>query len=421
MQALRHRLTGLWCALRGDVSRFERAWVHWPLVLVVGALVLLGLVMVYSASLSLSDGPKFVRAVGNYYYFFHRQLLFVGLGIVAAFVLLQMPMGIWKRIPRLWYFIVMVSLLLLVFVPGLAHSSKGGQRWIHLGVATVQPSEFVKLMMVMFIAGYIVSRHGRINQFVQGLLPIFVLTLLLSLVVLMQNDLGSTIVIWLLLSGMLLLGGVSFGYFATGIATIALLAWGMIAFNPWRQLRVLAFWSPYADNLSDTKAYQLGYSLIAVAQGKLTGQGLGNSVQKLHILPEQHTDFILAIIGEELGFAGMVLVCLLFCSLFYLGFGIAKQALKNNDLFNGLAANGVVVLLMVQTLFNLFVVTGLLPTKGLALPFISYGGSAMLVSLMAVGVLLRIDYENRCYQRGQTQLTTQANIVAVLRHSPIAS
>jgi cell division protein FtsW len=373
-----------------------QGWDH-PLLLVVLALLAFGLVMVFSASVALPDNPKFARYSTGF--FLVRHLAFIGIGMVCALAVLQVPLAFWEKHAPL-IFVVSLVLLVLVLLPFIGKVVNFSRRWIPLGVINFQPSELAKLAVAMYAASYMVRKMDVKEDFFRAVTPMVVAVAFVGALLLRQPDMGAFIVIATIAMGILFLGGVNARMFfliaAVVVATFVLI----IAFDDLRRERILAYLDPWNPKYAQGKAYQLTHSLIAVGRGEWFGQGLGSSVEKLHYLPEAHTDFLLAVIGEELGFAGVAAVIVAFFWLTRRLFVIGRQAIALDRVFAGLLAQGIGIWIGFQAFINMGVNLGVLPTKGLTLPLMSYGGSAMLLNLVAVALVLRVDRENRSLMRG---------------------
>lgn len=367
------------------------------LVSMIGILLVFGLIMVFSASIALSDGPKYVNA--DRYSFFTKHLVFIIVGLFFCVLTTLVPMLFWEKYALHLYAIAMVCLV-LVLVPFLGRQVNGAWRWIPLGPVNFQPSELAKFAMVIFSAWYI-DRKQQYMRKLRGVAPIFGFIFIPAVLLMLEPDLGATMVILAIVGGLLFLGGVSLKVFAALVMMGVAVVVGLIVTAPWRVQRIFAYLDPFSSEYAQSTGYQLSHSLIAVGRGELTGVGLGFSIEKLHYLPEAHTDFIMAVVAEELGFIGILAVIIVFAIIVKKGLDIGRQALAMDRDFNGLVAQGVVIWFGVQAFVNLGVCFGLLPTKGLTLPFVSYGGSALVMNLIAAAVLLRVDYENRCLMRGQ--------------------
>jgi cell division protein FtsW len=361
------------------------------------ALLSLGLVMVYSASIALPDSPKY--SAYTPYHFLVRHVVSLVTGVLCALVAFRIPVKTWdKYAPR--FFLVALLLLVVVLIPHLGKGVNGARRWIPLGITNMQPSEIMKLAVTIYAANYTVRKQEYMHQFTKGFLPMALAVGVVGALLLLEPDMGAFMVIAVIAMGVLFLGGVSgrlFGGLAlTAIGTFAMLVWA----SPWRRERIFAYLNPWDDRYAQGKAYQLTHSLIAFGRGEWFGVGLGGSVEKLNYLPEAHTDFILAVIGEELGFVGVVFVILLFYWIVRRAFEIGRQALALDRTFAGLVAKGIGLWVGAQTFINMGVNLGLLPTKGLTLPLVSYGGSGILLNCVALSLLMRVDYENRVLMRG---------------------
>lgn len=351
-----------------------------PLLLgVVLALLALGLVMVFSAS--------YVSAVenqGDAYYYLKRQVLWTLVGLTLMFLAQRIPYTFWRKAAP---FMLLGSLLLLVLVlmPGIGGEGMGARRWLHLGVLNVQPSEIAKLSVVVFLAAFLSTKQNRVRLFGYSVAPVLLLLSIVFYLIVSQPDLGTALI---------LVGVALLLLFASGVPVSQLLTLGLVAMpglayvvlsSEYRYQRLLSFMNPGADPLGS--GYQITQSLYAIGSGGLWGMGLGGSLQKWHWLPERHTDFIFAILGEELGFLGTMTVLILFFLLCWRGLSLARQAPCP---FGSLLAGGIVSLVGVQALINMGVVTGMLPITGVPLPFISYGGSSLVPSLVGMGVVLNI-------------------------------
>jgi cell division protein FtsW len=368
-----------------------------PLVAVVGVLVLLGVVMVYSASVALPDNPKFANYTQTF--FLQRHLLALAVAFAAALVAVQVPMSVWEKHAP-WIFVISLILLVLVLVPFIGKVVNYSRRWIPLGFMNFQPSELAKLAVALYAANYMVRRMDARENFFRAVTPMVVAVAFVGLLLLRQPDMGAFIVIATIAMGILFLGGVNARMFFL-IALVLIVTFALIiAFDDLRRERILAYLDPWNPKYAQGKGYQLTHSLIALGRGEIFGQGLGASVEKLHYLPEAHTDFLLAVIGEELGFAGVAAVIVLFFWLTRRLFTIGRQAIALDRVFAGLLCQGIGVWIGFQAFINMGVNLGVLPTKGLTLPLMSYGGSAILMNLVALALVLRVDIENRALMRG---------------------
>ena len=367
------------------------------LVVVVGVLVALGVVMVYSASIALPDSKKFEAY--SQAFFLQRHILALAIGFVVALATLQVPMSFWEKMSP-WVFVLALVLLVVVLLPFIGKVVNFSRRWIPLGFMNFQPSELAKLAVAMYAAGYMVRRMDAREDFFRAVTPMVLAIALVGVLLLRQPDMGAFIVIATIAMGILFLGGVNARMFFL-IALVIVITFGVIiAFDDLRRERILAYLDPWNPLYAQGKGYQLTHSLIALGRGEWFGQGLGASVEKLHYLPEAHTDFLLAVIGEELGFVGVATVIVLFFWLTRRIFVIGRQAIALDRVYAGLMAQGVGVWIGAQAFINMGVNLGVLPTKGLTLPLMSYGGSAILMNLVALAMVLRVDMENRALMRG---------------------
>ena len=367
------------------------------LVAVIGALVALGVVMVYSASVAMPDNPKFANYSQSF--FLQRHLLALSIAFVVALVTLQVPMSFWeKQAPVV--FLIALLLLVVVLVPFIGKVVNFSRRWIPLGFMNFQPSEMAKLAIALYAANYMVRRMDARENFFRAVTPMVVAVAFVGALLLRQPDMGAFIVIATIAMGVLFLGGVNARMFFL-IALVMIVVLGLfLAFDDLRRERILAYLDPWNPKYAQGKGYQLTHSLIALGRGEIFGQGLGSSVEKLHYLPEAHTDFLLAVIGEELGLVGVASVIVLFFWLTRRVFHIGRQAIALDQVFAGLMCQGIGIWIGLQSFINMGVNLGVLPTKGLTLPLMSYGGSAILMNLVALAMVLRVDIENRALMRG---------------------
>ena len=355
-----------------------------PLVI----LVVLGLIMVTSSSIYIADDMT-----SNPFHFAQRQALFIATGIISLIFFLILPSDILFKAD--WVFMILSILLLIaLFIPDVGTSVNGSIRWIRLGPINIQPSEICKFSLILYISGYSVRRMSEIDSLRSFLKPL-VLLFVISVLIMGQPDLGSTAIVCALVVGILFYAGISFSQLSLLMLLIALLGYLAITTSPMRIARVLAFTDPFAVDVVRNAGWQLSNSLISIGQGGWLGVGLGNSFQKSFFLPEAHTDFIFAIIIEELGIVGGLLLIGLFIMLFIGLVSISFESFKKGRLFQGYAVFGIFLLISIQALFNIAVNIGLLPTKGLTLPFISYGGTSIIIMLSLMGIVLRINNENK--------------------------
>ncbi|WP_374335031.1 putative lipid II flippase FtsW [Leeia sp.] len=366
-------------------------------VLVWSTLLLLaiGLVMVYSASIAYAATDKDTNYRITYY--LTRQAVFIGVGLVAAVVAYQIPTRIWQQYAP-YAFLFGLTLLVMVLIPHVGREINGSRRWLGLVVINLQPSELMKLFVVLYAADYTVRKAAYMHSLIKGFVPMFFVMLITGGLLLAEPDFGAFAVITAIAMGTLFLGGMNWRLFVGLVLTLGIGFVLLVTTSEYRYKRVLGFLNPFADPLG--KGYQLTHSLIAFGRGEVLGVGLGGSVEKLHYLPEAHTDFLLAIVAEELGFVGVAAVLGLFLLLVWRIFAVGKQALKLERYWSALAAYGVAIWIGGQALINIGVNVGWLPTKGLTLPLMSFGGSGTVANLMALGLVLRIDWESRQMMRG---------------------
>ncbi|RQO34896.1 putative lipid II flippase FtsW [Herminiimonas sp. KBW02] len=368
-----------------------------PLVWVVVLLMLFGMVMVYSASISLPDSPKYARYDNAH--FLTRQAMFISVSLVAGLLAFRVRIETWQKLAP-YLFVATLILLVLVLVPGVGKGVNGARRWLSFKVFNLQPSELMKLFVVLYAADYTVRKQQYMHKLTKGFMPMTLAIGFVGLLLLLEPDLGAFGVIVCIAMGILFLGGINGIWFGGIGATLVGIFSMVIILSPWRRERIFAYLNPWDEENALGKAYQLSHSLIAFGRGELFGVGLGGSVEKLHYLPEAHTDFLLAVIGEELGFVGVLVVVALFYWLIKRAFEIGRQAIAIDLTFAGLTAKGIGIWIGVQAFINMGVNLGLLPTKGLTLPLMSYGGSGVLINCIGLAILLRIDYENRVLMRG---------------------
>nr|WP_246071583.1 putative lipid II flippase FtsW [Inhella inkyongensis] len=367
------------------------------LVWVVICLLCLGLVMVYSASIALPDSPKFARYESTH--FLVRHLRAIGVGLVCALLCTQIPLRVWERAAP-WMAMGAIVLLILVLIPGIGKVVNGARRWIPLGLMDFQPSEFAKIAIAMYGASYMVRKMDLRENFWKAVWPMLATVGLLGVLLLAEPDMGAFMVIAAIAIGVLFLGGVNGRMFSLVLLVLIGAFVLMISFSEFRRERIFAYLNPWDEKYAAGKAYQLTHSLIAFGRGEWFGQGVGGSLEKLHYLPEAHTDFLLAVIGEELGLVGVALVIFAFFWLTRRVVQIGRQAIALDRVFAGLYAQGVGIWMGGQAFINIGVNLGALPTKGLTLPLLSFGGSAVLMNLIALAVVLRVDLENRQLMRG---------------------
>lgn len=358
-------------------------------------LLVIGMVMVYSASMATAEAG---RLTGNQpTYFLTRHAVFLAIALVASGVAFQIPLATWQRWSP-WLFVAGSVLLALVLIPGIGRDVNGARRWLPLGIANLQPSELMKLFAVLYAADYTARKMPYMDDLKKAFLPLASAMVAVGILLLKEPDFGAFVVIISIAMGILFLGGMRARLFVVLILLLAAAFAALIIFSPYRRDRIFGFMDPWADAFG--RGYQLSHALIAFGRGELLGVGLGASVEKLFYLPEAHTDFLLAVIAEELGFVGVLIVIVLFALLIQRAFAIGRQAVALERLYSALVAQGIGVWLGVQSFINMGVNMGLLPTKGLTLPLMSFGGSGILANCVALAVLLRIDWENRQLMRG---------------------
>ena len=382
-----------------DRSRSTAGWMGFDqtLLAVVSVLLIWGLVMVYSASIALPDSPKFSNYSHTHFVFRHGFAMCVGL--VVALLAFQVPIKTWEKFAPLLFLFALV-LLILVLVPFIGKGVNGARRWISLGVMNFQPSELAKLAMVLYAANFMVRKMEVKESFTRAVVPMLVALGLTGVLLLAEPDMGAFMVIAVIAMGILFLGGVNIRMFLLISVVLVGAFLLMILFSEWRRERIFAYLDPWSEEHALGKGYQLSHSLIAFGRGEIFGVGLGGSVEKLHWLPEAHTDFLLAVIGEEFGLVGVLTLIGLFVWLTRRIMHIGRQAVALDQVFAGLLAQGVALWMGFQAFINIGVNLGALPTKGLTLPLMSYGGSAILINLVALAIVLRVDFENRQKMRG---------------------
>jgi cell division protein FtsW len=359
---------------------------NWLLLSAI-ALAMVGLIGMGSASVELG-----MRSYGNAFSFVQRYLFHFALGLLLAIAVIRVPMSLWQRTGWMWL-VAGLFLLAIVLIPGIGRSANGARRWLSIGPLSLQVSEFVKVFVIVYLAGYLVRRHTEVRSqwsgFIKPMAVVFMVTLLLML----EPDFGATVVTAGTAFGLVFLAGVRLSQFLLVIASCASAFALLIFTSPYRKARLIGFTDPWADQYNS--GYQLTQSLIAFGRGEWFGVGLGNSVQKLSYLPEAHTDFVFAIWAEEFGFVGALFVLALFATLVVSAFRIGRRAEVAGKLFSAYVAYGAALVMSAQIFINIGVNTGLLPTKGLTLPFLSYGGSSLMVCMVLVALVLRVDGETR--------------------------
>jgi cell division protein FtsW len=361
------------------------------------ALLLIGLVMVYSSSIAIAEGSRFT---GNQPYFFVvRHAIFLAIGVVAGLMAFQVTMRQWQQFAPLLFMAGLV-LLVVVLIPGVGREVNGAQRWLPLGPVNLQPSELMKLFAALYAADYTVRKLPDMGSFRRGFLPMAITIVLVGFLLLREPDFGAFVVVSAIAFGVLFLGGINVRAFVA-LAIVAMVGLTLLVWlSPYRRDRLFGFMDPWQDAFG--KGYQLSHALIAFGRGEWFGVGLGASVEKLFYLPEAHTDFLLAVIAEELGFVGVLTIVALFAVLVHRAMLIGREAIKLERYFSGLVAMGIGLWIGVQSFINMGVNMGLLPTKGLTLPLMSFGGSGIVANCLALAILLRVDWENRQVMRGRS-------------------
>ena len=359
--------------------------IDWALLFCVLLLLGFGFVMVSSASMSIAD-----RMFGAPFHFVTRHALALGIALSAGTLVFLVPLEWWEKSGTTLFFIGLV-LLVLVLVPGIGRTVNGATRWIPLGPLNIQSSELMKFFAVIYVAGYLVRRHEEVATRLSGFLNPMLLMVVASALIMRQPDFGTTAVLLATVLGMLFLGGVQVTHFAALFGMLATAAAMLVVLEPYRLQRVTSFMDPWADPFNT--GFQLSQALIAFGRGEWLGVGLGNGIQKQFFLPEAHTDFLMAVVGEEFGLAGTLAVIAAFGFFVWRALSIGARAERAGWWFATYAAHGFGLGIGLQALINIGVNVGLLPTKGLTLPFMSYGSNSLIVACMAVGLLLRIDLD----------------------------
>jgi len=358
----------------------------WIIILLSGV----GLVMVYSSSIDVA-ALKQISKYQNYYYLL-RHSIYLTISIFCGLIAFLIPINFWQKFAST-FFVIGILLLIAVLVPGIGKTVNGSQRWIPIGIMNFQPSELVKLFTIIYAADYVLRKSRQIGTFVKGFLPMSVAIALVGSLLIYQPDFGALVVVISISMGILFLGGISLKIIFGLMLSVPIAMYSLLKIAPYRVDRITTFLSPFEDLYG--KGWQLSHSLIAIGRGDFFGVGLGESIQKLQYLPEAHTDFILAILAEELGLFGFTVIIFLYVIMIIRIFGISKISTQLRNNFSALLAQGIGLWFGIQAAINIGVNVGFFPTKGLTLPFVSYGGSALLVTFIASGILMRIDYENK--------------------------
>lgn len=352
---------------------------------IVMALLLGGLVILASASISVSDG-----ATGNPFYYLQRQLLAAAIGLAAGFVCLFIPMQVWRSLGWLML-LVGIALLVVVLIPGVGHEVNGSTRWVRLGVMNLQVSEPARLCFLLYLAGYLVRRNKSVREEFTGFLRPMVVLTIACVLLLLEPDFGATVVLLATALVMMFVAGARIRDFLVFFMLAVVAMSALVVAAPYRMSRLTAFMDPWADPFNS--GFQLTQSLIAIGRGEWFGVGLGDSVQKLFYLPEAHTDFVFAVYAEEFGLFGSLLLIGLFLALLWRIFKLAMRAADSERFFDAYVAIGLGTWLGIQAFINIGVNMGLLPTKGLTLPLISYGRSSLIITMICIALLLRIHHE----------------------------
>ena len=371
-------------------AEYDRSLAWAALLLAAG-----GLVMVYSASIATAEANRYTGNSASW--FLTRHAIFLAVALGAALMVFLVPSKLWQQAAMI-LFVGGVALLIVVLIPGIGREVNGARRWLALPLFSIQPSELMKLAAVLYAADYTVRKHSVLKSFKRGLLPMLAVMLVVAWLLLREPDFGALVVIAASTFAVLFLGGMNGRHFTALLGMLAVGFVGLVLSSPYRMHRIFGYMDPWSDPFG--RGYQLSHALIAFGRGEWLGVGLGASMEKLHYLPEAHTDFLLAVLAEELGFAGVALVVVLFAWIVVRAFVIARQAASRERHFAALTAQGIGIWIGLQAFINMGVNMGLLPTKGLTLPLMSYGGSGLVVNFVALAMLLRIDWENRQLARG---------------------
>jgi len=364
----------------------------WATLILLGS----GLVMVYSSSIDIAASSKALNF--NSYHYLLRQSIYILIGFIFGYIAFLVPLYFWQKIAPI-LFIFGLILLVLVLVPGIGKEVNGSRRWISLVIINFQPSELVKLFTIMYASDYVLRKSKQMRTIVKGFLPMLGIIVLTGFLLLLEPDFGAFTVITVIAMGLLFLGGLTYKIFFSLLFFAPISIYYLITLQPYRLERIIGFLDPWEDPLG--RSYQLTHSLMAFGRGEFFGSGLGASVEKLQYLPEAHTDFILAVIGEEFGLLGVSIIIILFAFIVVRMFGIAKESIQNKKPFSALMSQGIGLWFGIQGIINMGVNLGLFPTKGLTLPLLSFGGTSILINMIAIAIVLKIDFENRRNMRGQ--------------------
>jgi len=370
---------------------------QWPidywLLGLISVLMVIGLMMVASSSIAISEKRFFDST-----HYVVRQLISLGIGLAAAYVLFQIPISFWeKHRGKLFLFALLLLVLVLIF----GREINGSKRWLPLVIMNFQPSEFMKLVIVIFMAGYLDRHASAVKESYEAVIRLALPFGIMAILLLMEPDYGSTFVIAVVITGMLLIAGAPWKYFVLTVLPMASLLLTLVIIEPYRMKRVTSFLNPWDDPYGS--GYQLTQALIALGRGEWFGVGVGASVQKLLYLPDAHTDFLFSIYGEEFGFIGIVVLVLIYLFILHRLFRIGRKAMDKDLFFGGMIAYGIGIWIILQAMINMGVNLGAFPTKGLTLPFMSYGGSSLLLLIIAIALVFRVDYETRNRVLDKTQ------------------
>ena len=374
-----------WASGERDNDILDTVLYDRTLVWLTLGLAIIGFIMVTSASMPVGQ-----RLTQDPFFFAKRDIIYLVLSFGLALLVLNIPMLWWEK----YNFLLLIMALILLLVVLVAGSSvNGASRWINTGIVRIQPAEIAKLALFCYVSSYLVRKTDEVRTRFLGFIKPMCILILMAILLLLQPDLGTVIVLVVTTLALLFLAGARLAPFIIGIVICAVGGIGLIYFEPYRLRRITSFLNPWADPFGS--GYQLTQSLMAFGRGELWGQGLGNSIQKLEYLPEAHTDFIFSVLAEELGYIGVVLVLLMLFFVAFRSMMIGKRALDAEQRFSGYLACSIGIWFTFQALVNVGAAAGMLPTKGLTLPLISYGGSSLLIMFIAIAILLRIDFETR--------------------------
>jgi cell division protein FtsW len=387
-----------------QASRIRKRYIYYDTWLMTAILFLIGLGLIQVSSSSITIAEK---VYGDQLHFFWRQLLAVGIGFTGALVAVKIPLAVWQRL-NVYLLFLGIALLVLVLIPGIGREVNGSMRWVKLGSFSLQSSEPVRIIMIIYLAGYLLRHGEKLRESFTGfIVPVGVVTVLAALL-LLEPDYGTAVVFFAAALGMLFVGGVPLSRFFAWVLVAGMSLATLALCSAYRMQRLVSFIDPWSD--PNDSGFQLIQALVAFGRGEWLGVGLGSSVQKLFYLPEAHTDFIFAVLAEELGLIGSVTVILLFFFIVWRAFVIAQVAEQLDKKFAAYMAYGIGLMIGVQAFINMGVNMGLLPTKGLTLPFVSYGGNSEISNCILVGLLLRIEYENHFI--GKARMPEVANSYA---------